>query len=210
MNTFTDVNTIALEVMNYPISYVELIGTIFGFISVYLATQSNILTWATGIINEIFLFLLFYQVQLYADMFLQVFFMGVTIYGWKHWKSESSGLAITRLNGKSKLLLGIGAILATLLAGTFLSKLHLLIPGYFHTAAAYPFTDSLVMILSIIATLLLALKKIESWYVWIVVDILCVVLFFSKEIFFLSFESLVFLGLAIYGYYQWKSKLIDK
>ena len=72
--TFFDINTIAFEVIGYPVSYVELIGTLFGLISVYFASRANILTWPTGIINEFFLFILFFQVQLYADMFLQVYF----------------------------------------------------------------------------------------------------------------------------------------
>jgi len=71
---FFDINNIAFTVLNYPISYVELIGTLFGFISVYLAAKANILTWSTGIINELFLFIMFFQIQLYADMFLQIYF----------------------------------------------------------------------------------------------------------------------------------------
>ena len=84
--TLFDINNIAYEIIGYQISYVELIGTLFGLISVYLATKTNILTWATGIINELFLIILFFQVQLYADMFLQVFFFVVTLYGWYNWK----------------------------------------------------------------------------------------------------------------------------
>ena len=52
---FFDIKNIAFEVIGYPISYVELIGTIFGLLSVYFASRANILTWATGIVNELFL-----------------------------------------------------------------------------------------------------------------------------------------------------------
>ena len=94
--TLFDINNIACEIIGYQISYVELIGTLFGFISVYLATKTNILTWATGIINELFLFILFFQVQLYADMFLQVFFFVVTLYGWYNWKQIPKENGITK------------------------------------------------------------------------------------------------------------------
>ena len=53
--TLFDLKNIAVEVLDYPISYVELIGTLFGLVSVYFATKANILTWSTGIINELFL-----------------------------------------------------------------------------------------------------------------------------------------------------------
>lgn len=72
--SFFDIENIAFQILNYPISYVEFIGALFGLVSVYLAAKANILTWGTGIVNELFLFILFFQVQLYADMLLQVFF----------------------------------------------------------------------------------------------------------------------------------------
>ena len=84
--TFFDINNTVFTILDYPISYVELIGTLFGFISVYLATKANILTWGTGIVNELFLFMMFFQIQLYADMFLQVYFFVVTLFGWYNWK----------------------------------------------------------------------------------------------------------------------------
>lgn len=87
---FFDTKNIAFQILDYPLSYVELIGTLFGFLSVYLATRANILTWATGIINELFLFILFFQVQLYADMFLQIYFFIITLYGWYKWNSKKT------------------------------------------------------------------------------------------------------------------------
>ena len=78
---FFSIEQIAVDFPGYPVSYVELIGTIFGLISVYLASRANIFTWSTGIVNEFFLFLLFFQVQLYPDMLLQLFFFATTLYG---------------------------------------------------------------------------------------------------------------------------------
>ena len=66
---FFEIKNIAIQIWDYPVSYIELIGTLFGLYSVYFASRANILTWATGIVNEIFLFILFFQVHLYADMF---------------------------------------------------------------------------------------------------------------------------------------------
>jgi iron complex outermembrane receptor protein len=54
MHFFEIANT-AFSILGYPISYVELIGTVFGLISVYFASRANILTWSTGIVNEVFL-----------------------------------------------------------------------------------------------------------------------------------------------------------
>ncbi len=205
--TFFDLKNIAFEILSYPISYVELIGTLFGFLSVYFASRANMLTWATGIINEIFLLILFFQVQLYADMFLQVYFFVVTLYGWHNWKQKPEQNSITSTDFKAKIWLLCAITLGTIIAGFLFSNIHLYLPYYFKTEAAYPLADSFVMVLSIIATVLLAQKKIETWYLWIVVDLVCVCLFFKKGIVFLALEYLVFLGLATYGLLNWKKQL---
>ena len=204
---FFDINNIAFEVPGYPISYVELIGALFGLISVYFASRANILTWATGIVNELFLFILFFQVQLYADMFLQVYFFGITLYGWYNWKYKPEHKSITSTTLNSKILILACILIGTALSGFLFSNIHLYLPDYFKTEASFPYVDSFIMILSIIATVLLAQKKIETWYLWILVDLVSMVLFYKKGIAFLALEYFIFLGLASYGLFNWKKQL---
>jgi len=208
MHFFEIANT-AFTVIGYPISYVELIGTVFGLISVYFASRANILTWSTGIVNEAFLFILFFQVHLYADMFLQVYFFIVTIYGWYNWKTKPVNNSITVISRKTRWPLVASIVAGSLLSGIIIKNIHLYMPTYFKTAAAYPFIDSFVMVLSIVATVLLAQKKIENWYLWILVDAICVVLYVKKAVYFLSLEYLIFLVLASYGLFQWRKQLIN-
>jgi nicotinamide mononucleotide transporter len=63
------------------------------------------------------------------------------------------------------------------------------------------------MVASILATFLLAKKRIETWILWIVVDVVSVVLYLIKGVYFLSLEYVVFLGLATYGLLQWRKKM---
>jgi len=204
---FFEIKNIAFQIWDYPISYVELIGTSFGLLSVYFASRANILTWGTGIVNEIFLFILFFQVQLYADMFLQIYFFVVTLYGWYNWNSKTIETKISQTSFRNKILLAVSILIGTLISGFLFTNIHLYLPTYFKIQAAYPFTDSFVMVSSIVATVLLAKKKIENWYLWIAVDLVCVVLYFKKGVYFLSLEYFIFLGLASYGLYHWKKQL---
>lgn len=206
---FFDIENTAFSIIGYPISYVELIGTMFGLISVYYASKANILTWSTGIVNEVFLFILFFQVHLYADMFLQVYFFIVTIYGWYNWNTSTVENKIAVINTKARWLITIIIIVGSLLSGLLIKNIHLYLPNYFKVTAAYPFTDSFVMVLSIVATALLAKKRIENWHLWILVDAICIILYFKKGVYFLSLEYLIFFGLASYGLYQWKKQLVN-
>ena len=206
MNLF-DINNIAVNIGSYALSYVELIGTVFGFISVFYASKANILTWPTGIINEVFLFMLFFQVQLYADMMLQFYFLAVTIYGWKNWAANTAENKISVISLPHKIMLAIIIMAGTIVAGFLFSNIHLYLPAWFKVKAAYPYTDSFIMMMSVVATVLLAKKRIENWHLWIALDVVCVFLYFKKGIYFLSLEYFIFLGLASFGLYNWKKQL---
>src|SRR5688572_5848736 len=179
---FLDIKNIAFQIWNYPISYVELIGTLFGLVSVYFATRASILTWPTGIINEIFLFALFFQVHLYADMFLQIYFLIVTLYGWYTWKQRLVQKSYYKTSVRTRITLSVIIVLSTIIIGFLIMNIHNYLPQYFKLPAAFPFIDSFIMVCSIVATALLAKKRIESWYLWIMVDVVCVMLYFKKEI----------------------------
>jgi nicotinamide mononucleotide transporter len=206
---FFEITNIAFTVSGYPVSYVELIGTVFGLISVYYASRANILTWSTGIVNEVFLFILFFQVNLYADMFLQVYFFVVTIYGWYNWKTTTIESKILAISTKGRWLTAAIVIISSVIAGFLDKNIHLYLPAYFKVPAAFPFVDSFVTVSSIIATIFLAQKKIENWHLWILGNAVCTVLYFKKGLYFLSLEYLVFLGLASYGLYHWKKQLTN-
>ena len=50
-------------------------------------------------------------------------------------------------------------------------------------------------------------KKIESWLFWIVGDIITVPLYSYRGLGILSLQYLIFLILAIQGYFEWKKTL---
>ena len=52
-----------------------------------------------------------------------------------------------------------------------------------------------------------AKKQIENWILWIVVDVISVMLYLFKGIYFLSLEYVIFLVLATWGLWQWRKKL---
>ena len=205
---FFSIQNIAFELLGYNVSYIELVGTLFGLISVILASKVNILTWPTGIVNELALFLLFFQVQLYSDMLLQVFFFFVTIYGWYFWKKKSKPQIVNRLKKKT-LLIYIGVLfLGTIVLGLIISEIHIIFPKVFSKPASFPFFDAFTTVASIIGTILLSRKVLETWLFWISVDIVSVFLYIRKDIYLMSIEYFIFLVICIVGYMNWKKLVI--
>lgn len=199
-----DINNTFTTIFGYPLSYVEFIATFFGLFSIWLAAKQVIWTWSIGLINVVFSFIIFYQVQLYSDMFLQVYFFITNIYGWVTWKNQfQRNRPIRRLSRKTKVLLFILTIISTFVFGILVKNVHLLFPKVFIHPASFPFIDTFIAIASIIGTILLAKRIIDNWALWLIVDIICVFVYALKNIVFISLEYAVFCLLACLGLLSW-------
>ena len=203
-----DINNIIFTVLGHRLSYAEFLGTVFGLTSVVYATRQNILTWPAYMIQTFFFFSIFYQIQLYSDMFLQIYFLGVAIVGWVTWSKEKpTEQPIHTLLLKHRLILIVFIIVSSTLLGFLVKDLHIYFPSIFKKQASYPFIDTFVTILSICASILIARRFIETWFLWFVVDIISVILYIKKGVLFISLEYFIFLILGMYGLYSWKQAL---
>ncbi|MBK9727886.1 MAG: nicotinamide mononucleotide transporter [Saprospiraceae bacterium] len=200
VNWFDPVFTI----LGYGIPLIEIISVTAGIIAVYFAARENILTWPIGLVNVTTAFFIYYHVQLYSDMFLQLYFFSISIYGWIIWKFEKSNkIPLKYLTSKQRIYISLLILIASYVFGKFIANIHLLFPNLFPTAAVYPYLDSFVAISSIVANTLLAKRIIENWILWILINIICVYLYIQREILFIALEFFIFLGLAIYGIKEW-------
>ncbi|NJN43066.1 MAG: nicotinamide mononucleotide transporter [Flammeovirgaceae bacterium] len=191
-------------------SYIEFFGTIAGFIAVWLASKANIWSWPIGIINVTLFFFLFFQVQLYPDMFLQAFFFVTNLIGWWRWTHPKTGeedqkkeLKVSWMPRKQLVIVFLGGLVGTLLMGSMASRLHEWIPTIFSKPSAFPYLDSFVTVMSIITTFLMIQKKIECWILWILIDVVATYMYFAKGIKFVGIEYLVFCFIAGYGLWNW-------
>lgn len=199
-----------ITVFGYPLSYIELAGTLTGLFSVWFAAKANIWTWPTGLVNVTCFFLIFFEIHLYADMFLQVYFFITSIYGWVVWHNKTDYGNIEVFSKAKRISLLVAIILSTLFFGLLVKNIHLMLPSVFIKPASYPFPDTFVAVVSIVATILLAQKKLENWVLWIVADIISVGLYAKKGVLFISIEYLVFLCLATSGLVIWLKLFEDE
>lgn len=207
---FINIEHIAYTFGSYELSYIELIGTVFGLLAVYWASRENIWTWPASLINVAAFFILFYQINLYADMLLQIYFFVVSIYGWYNWRKPNNRvevkLPISRMTQEEIVVYAVLLVIATVGIGYLMSQIHLWFPNAFSTPAAFPYPDAFTTTASILAMILLSQKKIENWLLWIVVDIVAVYLYYLKDILFVSVEYVIFLIICIFGYINWKKE----
>ncbi len=208
---FFDSHSIFFTVLQHPISYLEFFGTLAGAVAVWLSARANIWSWPIGIVNVVLLFFLFYQIQLYPDMFLQVFFFVTNLMGWWRWShprpGEEDRLHELRVGWMPTRLLVIFSVLTmagTISFGFFASSLHQIFPSLFSLPSAYPYLDSFVTVVSIVATYLMVQKKIECWIVWTLADLVATYLYFTKGILLMSIEYFIFCLIAAFGFWRWR------
>ncbi|MCP4441477.1 MAG: nicotinamide mononucleotide transporter [Aureispira sp.] len=180
-------------------STLEIITVLFNVLCVVLTIRKNIWCWPTGIVAVILSFVLYYDAKLYADMGLQIVFLGQCAYGWHYWlngnKTEEKEVPIRQLQLQQWLITLVIVVILWLGMAISLDT---------WTDADLPYWDAMGTTLSLTAQMLLARKILENWLFWIVVDILYTGILYYKELYLLSANYFFFLILAIIGFLQWK------
>jgi nicotinamide mononucleotide transporter len=213
-------------------NWIEIFGAITGIIYVFLEIRQNIWLWPVGIITSAVYIIVFFTSKFYADMSLQGYYLAISVAGWYWWvrgvrrqaaggrreemeKAETSGLpsseglgvgnqeterlSVTRLKFKTGLILSCIFVMLYFILWFVLSHL---------TDSPVPECDSFITSLSIIATWMLARKKYEHWFLWIVVNSASVILFVTRGLYPTVILYLVYLGMSFAGLKVWKRSLL--
>ena len=181
----------------------EFLAFIFGIISVIYAKKENILVYPTGIICTVITIYLLYRAQYFGDMMMNVYYSIMSIYGWWNWsrvKDNHYIILISKTNKKEYLIASFFFLLTIVITfSVYKMNLDSLeIPNYIDI-----FTSGIFFT----AMWLMANKKIESWIFWIIGDIITIPLYSYRGLGILSLQYLIFLILAIQGYFEWKKTL---
>ena len=181
----------------------EFLAFIFGIISVVYAKKENILVYPTGIICTVITIYLLYRAQYFGDMMMNVYYSAMSIYGWWNWSrvKDSYYIVLISKTNKKEYLIASFFFLLTIVITFSVYKMNLdslEIPNYIDI-----FTSGIFFT----AMWLMANKKIESWIFWIIGDIITIPLYGYRGLGILSLQYLIFLILAIQGYYEWKKTL---
>ncbi len=176
----------------------EWLGTVTGFLCVYLAARQHILNWPISIISVAAYAILFYQSKLYGNAVLQVYFFGTAIYGWYYWTKR-------RQEADKKPIVSFSApeLFATAAAVAVLSG----VMGWFlgtYTDTDVPYIDGFCTAMSFVAQFLMTRKVLQNWVIWIIVDICYIPLYIYKGFWLTALLYGAFTVIAIMGYLDWR------
>lgn len=215
MNIF-DIDTIFATVWGYDLSYLELIGFITGFVSIFLAGKGHVLTFWIGLLNCAVFFSLFYQQHLYSMMLLQFVFASINIYGIVKWtfpkKSEQNRdkkLRITKLTTKALVSYFLVIVLGGVLWGWFMVYLAHQFPE-FVTTPVYPYVDAILLISNIVGQTWVARKKIENWPLWILVDAASCILWLVMGLKLTAILYVLYIIISVYAWFNWRKQMDEE
>ncbi|PRY89262.1 nicotinamide riboside transporter PnuC [Mongoliibacter ruber] len=178
-------------------TWLEAVAVFFGIASVIYSIKKNILVFPTGMVSTIIYVYICLQYKLYADMGINAYYFGMSVYGWYLWSrppGEKEELPVTWLSKK-----GIIQSVALLL-GSY-AALYFVLSNF--TDSDVPYWDSFTTASAFVGMFLMAKKKVENWIAWIITDIVSVPLYYYKGLMLTSFQFLFFTVLATIGLIEW-------
>ncbi|CAN7686380.1 nicotinamide riboside transporter PnuC [Pseudoduganella sp. LjRoot289] len=181
-------------------SPLELAANAVMTLSIVLAGRNSIHSWWLGVVGCALFGALFYGVQLYADVALQLFFIVTCVVGCYQWARGGGGAALPVTSARTATLAWMAAA-GVAGAVAYGSMLH------HYTSAYSPFVDSSVLAFSIIAQLLLMARRVETWPVWLLVNAVSVPLYASRGLHLTALLYAAYFVNALVSWRWWRKQM---
>jgi len=179
------------------LTILEFIAAFFGVVSVWYSRKNDILVYPTGLVSVILYIYICFHADLYADAALNGYYTLMSLIGWYNWvqKKEEEFVFPVSYSNKNEWMYGLSVFV-------FISTILYYFLSHF-TNSTVPVGDAVVSGASATAMWWMARRKIESWYAWLLADVIAVPLFYYKELYFTVGQFLIFLILAVLGLIHW-------
>lgn len=196
----------------------EIVGVIFGFLSVWFAKKGNIWVYPTGIVSTVIFTYLLAVFTLWGDMLINFYYTIMSIYGWVLWSKSSKDhihVEVSKTTRSDVLMCSLLALFSFALVTTVYYLKPFIKNDFSMTGISLGFqnfswvecVDIITTTIFLVGMWLMAKRKLENWIFWIVGDVISVPLYAYKGLFFTSFQYLLFTIIAIFGYIEWKKNL---
>lgn len=184
----------------------EIIGTALGLLYLYYEYKASIWLWVVGIAMPLVYIFVYYRSGFYADMGINIYYVGAGVYGWWAWlrtKKSGDGVELPISRTPKKYYLPLSAAFVV-----FFAILSAILINF--TDSTVPYGDSFTTALSIVALWMLTRKYAEQWLMWVAVDAVCAWLYLSKGLYPTSALYALYTVIAVAGYFKWLKMADDK
>lgn len=179
------------------LSWLEVFAVFTSYGSTYLCVRERRFNYVFGAISTAAYAVLFFGQGLFASALLNAYLAPALVYGWFRWRADSDTRPVTRV------ALKWWPVYVVVTAVAFAGALGL----FALFGAAMVWTDAAILALTILAQFLLDNKKIETWIIWVIVNVLAIYTYATAGLALVAFQYVFFLANTIYGYYEWNKSM---
>ena len=179
------------------IELIEYAAAALGLANIALLVLRSVWNFPFGMAMVAFYIFVFFHQRLYAEAGLQVFFFVAQAWGWWLWTragGQENTVPVRRLGTLSR---------AAWLVVTAALSIGLGWAMHRFTNAAMPYADSAIAGASVAAQILLGLRRIENWVLWIGIDLAAIVLYLNRGLYPTAGLYGAFLVMSVFGLKQW-------
>ncbi|MFZ6050857.1 nicotinamide riboside transporter PnuC [Halocola ammonii] len=169
----------------------EILAVIFGLAYTYLYAIEVVWCWPFAILGSSIFVYLCYVRRIYAESFLQLFYVLMAFYGYFSTSGEFERTYWTV--GNHLLLIGTAAVINVGL-GYFLKR---------QTDSALPFLDAFTTVFSIFATWVMVNYVHENWLYFIVIDAVSVWLYYKRKLYYGAILFVIYTVISILAYFHY-------
>jgi len=193
---------VAFTVFGAGVTWLEVIAFALALGCVVFNVLEIHWAWPLAIAASLLYAWLFFDSRLYGDVAVQSFFVVSSLWGWYQWlfgrradgRGAAAPLRIARLGRRRVLALALSWLAAWPALGFLLARF---------TDTDVPYFNAFPTVGSFIGQVLLALKFVETWPVWLLVNAVSVALYAGKSLWLTALLYVIFGALAIAGWRRW-------
>ena len=173
----------------------EWVCTGLGIIQGVLVAINKRSNWIFYILQMVGLFIFSGLNHLYGDMANNAIYFVIGVIGFIRWGREDKS-KITAAGKAERTIYTFIIIIATYVAFLILRR----------TDDPLPLIDAFTTVSSFVATYYMMMKKLDTWVIWFINDILYVVEYFMlpNQAIVLAILNIVWTGLAVYSFINWR------
>lgn len=179
------------------VNWLEVFAVFTSYVCTFLCVVERRANYPIGAISNLAYCVLFFQWGLYASAVTTGYLSFALAYGWFRWKSDKEAIPVRHVELK-----WIPVYIVTT-AAFYLTALWLVTLA----GGTLALTDTVILIGTVLAQFLLDNKRIETWMVWIVVNVFAIYTYGTAGLALAAFQYVAFLLNAGYGFWMWKRSM---
>lgn len=177
----------------------ELVAVVLAVAYLLLAMRQSIWCWYAAFISTAIFTYLYWDVSLYMESALNVYYIGMAVFGWWQWRGGISATQAPIIQFTPKqhgLVIGV-IVLTTLVSGYILQH---------NTDARLPYADSFSTWGAVVTTYMVAKKVLDNWLYWLVINSVGIYLNIDRCLLLTAALLCGYQVISVAGYINWRKE----